>query len=78
MGSANAPVDEVIRQGETGLQVPFAAHDQLSRTLLGVLRDPDAHAPLGEAARCTMEQRYGLLTAVQAYEQLAESLRLVR
>jgi hypothetical protein len=42
-----------------------------------VLGDPHAHAPLAEAARRTVEQRYGLAAAVQAYEQLAESLRLV-
>jgi glycosyltransferase involved in cell wall biosynthesis len=77
VGSANAPVDEVIRHGENGLLVPFAAHDQLSRILLAVLRDPQSHAPLGEAARRTVEQRYVLAAAVQAYEQLAESLRLV-
>ena len=77
VGSANAPVDEVIRHGENGYLVPFSAHDALSNTLLKVLADPAAHAAIGKAARCSVEQRYGLTAAVEAYEQLASSLSLV-
>jgi glycosyltransferase involved in cell wall biosynthesis len=77
VGSANGPVDEVIRHGENGLLVPFPAHDQLAATLLQVLADSNAFAPLGAAARQTVEQRYNLATSVAAYEQLAGSLSLV-
>ena len=77
VGSANAPVDEVIRQGENGYLVPFSAHDALSNALLKVLADPAAYAAIGQAARRTVEQRYGLSAAVEAYEQLASSLSLV-
>jgi glycosyltransferase involved in cell wall biosynthesis len=76
VGSANAPVDEVIRTGHNGLLVPFAEHDQLAATLLQVLNEPENHAPLGEAARRTVEQRYSLQASAQAYEQLAASLQL--
>jgi glycosyltransferase involved in cell wall biosynthesis len=76
VGSANAPVDEVIRPGENGLLVPFAEHDQLAATLLQVLNDPQGHAPLAAAARRTVEQRYSLQASAKAYEQLAASLQL--
>lgn len=76
VGSANGPVDEVIQHSHNGLLVPFAAHDQLAATLLQVLADPAAHAPLGLAARATVEQRYTLAACAAGYEQLASSLRL--
>ena len=76
VGSANGPVDEVIQHGHNGLLVPFAAHDQLAATLLQVLADPAAHAPLGVAARATVEQRYTLAACTSGYEQLVSSLRL--
>jgi glycosyltransferase involved in cell wall biosynthesis len=76
VGSANAPMDEVIRHGENGLLVPFAEHDQLAATLLQVLNDPQGHAPLAVAARRTVEQRYSLQASAEAYEQLAASLQL--
>jgi glycosyltransferase involved in cell wall biosynthesis len=78
VGSANPPVDEVIQHGHNGLLVPFAAHDQLAQTLVQVLADPPAHGSLGEAARATVAQRYGLASAVGAYEQLVTSLQLLK
>jgi glycosyltransferase involved in cell wall biosynthesis len=76
VGSANGPVDEVIQHGHNGLLVPFAAHDQLAATLLQVLADPVAHAPLGLEARATVQQRYTLEACAMGYEQLASSLKL--
>lgn len=76
VGSANGPVDEVVRHGENGLLVPFAAEDQLAATLLQVLQDQEGHAPLASAARATVEQRYSLAASASAYEQLVASLKL--
>ena len=76
VGSANAPVDELIRHGENGLLVPFASYDLLSSTVLNVLADPGSHAFMAEAARRTVEQRFDLESAADAYEHLAGSLRL--
>ena len=49
VGSANAPVDELIRHGENGLLVPFASYDLLSASCWNVLADPGAHASMAEA-----------------------------
>jgi len=76
VGSANGPVDEVIQHGQNGLLLPFNAHDQLVNTLLQVLSNLDSHAPLGVAARASVEQRYTLQTSANGYEQLASSLKL--
>ena len=78
VGSANPPVDEVIQHGSNGLLVPFAAHDRLAQTLLDVLADQASHAPLGAAARNTVLQRYSLQSAVTGYEQLVNSLQLLK
>lgn len=76
VGSANAPVNELIRDGENGRLVPFEAHDQLAETVLEILNDPEGHAHLGTTARTTVEQRYSLKSSALAYEQLAASLSL--
>jgi len=41
-----------------------------------VLSNLDSHAPLGVAARASVEQRYTLQTSANGYEQLASSLKL--
>jgi glycosyltransferase involved in cell wall biosynthesis len=60
LGSDTAPVREVIEQGENGLLRGFFDVDGLAEAAVEVLEDPSSHRPLGEAARRTIEQRYGL------------------
>ncbi|MCS6975437.1 MAG: glycosyltransferase [Gemmatales bacterium] len=58
LGSATAPVMEVLRHEENGLLADFYDVDGLARLALQVLRDPPAHRRLGEAARQTILERY--------------------
>ena len=58
VGSANGPVDEVLRHGENGLLVPCAADDHLAATLLPVLQDPQGLPPLAHAALITVANLY--------------------
>jgi glycosyltransferase involved in cell wall biosynthesis len=60
VGSATPPVAEVVTHGETGLLVPFFDPPAIARGVLGVLADPAAHAPLAEAARRRIIERYDL------------------
>ncbi len=76
VGSATAPVAEVIRHGENGLLVDFFAGDALAATVIEVLASPAQHAHLRAAARATAVQRYDLASIclpqqLQLLERLA-------
>ena len=60
IGSATAPVEEVIEHGRNGLLVDFFSPEQVAGTVVRALEDPAAHAPLREAARRTAVERYDL------------------
>ncbi len=54
------PVREVIEPGENGLVEPLFDVERLTETALKVLADPASFAPLGRAARRTIEENYSL------------------
>jgi glycosyltransferase involved in cell wall biosynthesis len=54
------PVREVIEPGQNGLLEPLFDVERLTETALRVLDDPAAFAPLGKAARRTVEERYSV------------------
>jgi glycosyltransferase involved in cell wall biosynthesis len=54
------PVREVVVPGKNGLLAPLFDVDCLTENALAVLDDPAAFAPLGQAARSTIEERYSL------------------
>ena len=60
IGSATAPVQEVIRQGENGLLVDFFNPGELAETLVKALEKPDDYKELRRAARRTVQARYDL------------------
>ena len=51
IGSATAPVQEVIRHGENGLLTPFHDPTSLAGMVTRVLEKPDDYLPLRQAAR---------------------------
>lgn len=51
IGSDTEPVREVVTPDETGLLVPFFAHEELSERVVEVLQSPRKFAPLRQAAR---------------------------
>jgi len=58
------PVREVIEPGVNGLVEPLFDLDRLTATALRILDDPAAFAPLGRAARQTIEARYSIDVAI--------------
>ncbi len=60
IGSATAPVQEVIEHGRNGLLVDFFSPDAVAAAVIGALADPAAMAPLRAAARQTVIRRYDL------------------
>jgi glycosyltransferase involved in cell wall biosynthesis len=76
IGSATAPVEEVICHGRNGLLVDFFDGDAMADGITAVLEDPAAHRSLGEAARRTVLEGYDL-KSVCLPQQLALVDRLV-
>jgi glycosyltransferase involved in cell wall biosynthesis len=62
VGSATAPVSEVIRNGENGLLVDFFDTDQIVDAINRVLEHPDRMQAMRMAARQTVVERYDLTT----------------
>ncbi len=59
-------VREVVEPGVNGLLEPLFDLDRLTATAMAVLDDPSRYAPLGKAARTTIEERYSLDRCVPA------------
>ncbi len=74
VGSRTAPVEEVIRHGESGLLVELNDPGQLAAALLQLLHQPQLRARLGEAARRRVAERYGLEASLAAYDDLLSNL----
>ena len=76
VGSATAPVEEVIAHGHNGLLVDFFDGDALAATVIDALASPSKVAHLRAAARATAMQRYDLASVclpqqLQLLERLA-------
>jgi glycosyltransferase involved in cell wall biosynthesis len=74
LGSATAPVQEVLEPGVQGLMADFYDVDELTRQALKVLRDPAPFRPLGAAARVRVLERYELTHCIGALVKLFESV----
>ncbi|MFM9102150.1 MAG: glycosyltransferase [Cyanobium sp.] len=60
VGSATAPVQEVIEPGANGLLVNFFDGEALAQTIAAVLADPERYRPLRQQARRTVVERFDL------------------
>jgi len=74
IGSATAPVEEVIRHGHNGLLVPFDDPVQLAKQLIDVLREPDQFAALRHAARSTVIERFDLSDCLKRQMALVDAV----
>ncbi len=62
--------DEIVAEGETGLLVPVGDAPALTAALESLLAAPQERSRMGERARSLARSRYGLETAVPAWERL--------
>lgn len=72
VGSRTPPVEEVIRNGENGLLVDFFDPAGMAEMVARALAEPAAFAPMREAARQTVVERYDLASIC-----LPQQLRLL-
>jgi glycosyltransferase involved in cell wall biosynthesis len=66
------PVREIVEPGRHGLLAPLFDTDEQARLALRALDDPGAHAPLREAGRRLIEEKYSLDVAVPALADFFE------
>ena len=74
VGSATAPVEELIQHGQTGLLVPFGDAEALARTLLGAMQRPAALVPVRQRGRQHIQAHYQLRTCLQRQLQLVDAV----
>ena len=74
VGSATAPVQELIQHGHTGLLVPFGDAEALARTLLAALQQPARFSPLRQRARQHIQERYALRACLKRQLQLVDAV----
>jgi glycosyltransferase involved in cell wall biosynthesis len=72
VGSATAPVQEVIEDGRNGLLVDFFSPGDLAAAIAELLTNRERARRLGEAARATVLQRYRLETCMQRHLELMD------
>jgi glycosyltransferase involved in cell wall biosynthesis len=74
IGSATAPVEEVIEDGRNGLLVPFFDRDALAGRLLEALASVGRPAPIRAAARRTVAERYALPRCLERQSALLQEV----
>ena len=72
VGSATAPVKELIQHQKNGLLTDFFDSDALAKTVCALLEDRPLAQMLGNAARATIEQKYSLKTCLPRQLALIE------
>lgn len=70
VGNHSGPLDELIEPDTNGLLVDFNQPAQLSAALNRLLSEPHLRNRLGQAARATVLERYGLEQSLARYEAL--------
>jgi glycosyltransferase involved in cell wall biosynthesis len=75
VGSATAPVQEVIDHEVHGLLADFYDIDGLATNALRILREPQAFAHLGKAARARMLERYDQQHCIAELVEFFENVR---
>jgi glycosyltransferase involved in cell wall biosynthesis len=78
LGSDVPPVREVLRPGENGLIGPLFDVEFLTESALRVLDDPAEFAPMGKAARRTIEESYSLEVSIPPIRDFFERVASTR
>ena len=76
VGSATAPVQELIQHGRTGLLVPFGDAEALACSLLTALKHPEKMEPMRQRARQQIEMHYELRTCLRRQVKLVNTMAL--
>jgi len=75
IGSATAPVQEVIQHGINGLLVDFFSPEQIASTIDTVLADKTQLQAIRDKARETVIERYNLQAGIDGYRKLFDEIK---
>jgi glycosyltransferase involved in cell wall biosynthesis len=78
LASDVAPVREIVEPGVNGLLEPLFDVDRLTERALEILAKPADYAPLGKAARRTIEERYSIETCIPPIKEFFERVVMNR
>jgi glycosyltransferase involved in cell wall biosynthesis len=74
IGSATAPVEEVIEHGRNGLLVDFFSPQEIAKTIIDVFEDKNNMQDIREQARKTIVEKYALKLLLPRHIELINSL----
>lgn len=74
IGSATAPVQEVIEDGKNGVLVDFFSPEEIAKATLDVLNNSEKYDGMRKAARQTIQQRYEIADLMPQHIQLIEQI----
>ena len=74
VGSATAPVEEVLRHGVNGLLTDFHSPNEIAATIIDALAANTSLAPLRRCARQTVQDRYELQNCIQRQNNLIRNV----
>ena len=74
IGSATPPVMELIKDGKTGLLVPFNDCDALADTIFEAISNPSAYTSIKENARKHIQTNYNLNDCVNSRIKLIDAI----
>ncbi|MBS2007241.1 MAG: N-acetyl-alpha-D-glucosaminyl L-malate synthase BshA [Cyanobacteria bacterium SZAS TMP-1] len=77
VSTAVGGIPEVVKDGISGLLVPFGDPDQLARAVERLIKNDTLRAKLGQAGKAEAEKEFSVDVVVPQYEQLYEN-QLVR
>jgi glycosyltransferase involved in cell wall biosynthesis len=66
-------IPEIVRDETTGYLVPPKSPEALAVRIIGLLRDPQKAAKIGQAGRKRVEEAFGLEQMVQKYQSLYDN-----
>lgn len=72
LGSATAPIMEMIQDGHNGLLADFFNPEEFAAKAISVLKDPDAARPMGKRAEAMVQDRYSLEAVMPAMVRMYE------
>lgn len=73
IGSATAPVEEMVQHEKNGLLVPFTCADELAKLIYTAIQKQDRMISLRQNARILIKQKYDLQKCIQSQINLVES-----
>lgn len=75
IASPEGAIPEIIRDGENGFLVDSLDHRQLAEGMRICIENPELRQRMGEKARRMVEERFSIVSMIETFSEMYESLR---